>query len=142
MKWYVKEFSQMTKVSVRTLRHYDELGLLKPTLRLPNGYRMYSEADLLKLRQIIWLKFLGFGLSKIKTLFSTDKGNNAREYFRLQHWLIQEKLAHLQKVHEVFVEIMSVYEDKKLVDLKMILKLIETYFVTQKVKQQERSIHS
>jgi DNA-binding transcriptional MerR regulator len=41
-QWYVKELSQLTQVSVRTLHHYDKIGLLKPELRLSNGYRLYS----------------------------------------------------------------------------------------------------
>ena len=47
-QWYAKELSQLTQVSVRALHHYDKIGLLKPSMRLPNGYRLYSEKDLLK----------------------------------------------------------------------------------------------
>jgi len=133
MKWYVKEFSQMTKVSVRTLHHYDKIGLLKPTLRLPSGYRIYSEADLLKLQQIISLKFLGFELSKIKILFSKDR--NVRECFRVQQQLIEEKLAHLQRAHKALMEIMRVCDSKELVDLKTILKLMKMYCMTQEFKK-------
>ena len=60
MQWYIKEFSQLTKVSVRMLHHYDKVGLLKPSVRLLNGYRLYSEKDMLKLQQIIVLKSFGF----------------------------------------------------------------------------------
>lgn len=67
-QWYIKQLSEMTKVSVRTLHHYDNIGLLKPSARLKNGYRLYTEADLLKLQQIIALKFFGFKLSQIKHL--------------------------------------------------------------------------
>lgn len=67
-QWFVKDLSQLTGVSVQTLHHYDRIGLLKPSLRLANGYRVYSEKDLLKLQQIIALKFFGFELSQIKTL--------------------------------------------------------------------------
>jgi DNA-binding transcriptional MerR regulator len=52
-QWYVKDLSNLTGVSKQTLHHYDQIGLLKPSLRLTNGYRLYSEADLLKLQQII-----------------------------------------------------------------------------------------
>ena len=47
-QWYVKELSKLTKVSVRTLHHYDKIGLLTPSIRLENNYRVYSETDLLK----------------------------------------------------------------------------------------------
>lgn len=59
-QWYVKELSKLTKVSVRTLHHYDKIGLLTPSIRLENNYRVYSEADLLKLQQILALKVLWF----------------------------------------------------------------------------------
>ena len=49
-QWYVNELSKLTKVTVRTLHHYDKIGLLKPSLRRSNGYRLYSEADLLSSR--------------------------------------------------------------------------------------------
>jgi len=52
------------------LHHYDKIGLLKPSMRLSNGYRLYSETDLLKLQQIIALKFFGFELSQIKLLLA------------------------------------------------------------------------
>ena len=70
--WYVKELSKITSVSVQTLHHYDRIGLLKPSHRRANGYRLYSEADLLKLQQIIALKFFGFELSQIKTLLAQE----------------------------------------------------------------------
>ena len=52
--------------------HYDRIGLLKASYRLENGYRLYSESDLLRLQQIIALKFFGFELSTIKTLITSD----------------------------------------------------------------------
>jgi len=65
-QWLVKNLSELTGVSVQTLHHYDRINLLKPSLRLTNGYRVYSEEDLLKLQQIIALKFFGFELSQIR----------------------------------------------------------------------------
>src|SRR5580704_18924363 len=88
-QWYAKELSQLTQVSVRTLHHYDKIGLLKPTLRQSNGYRLYSEKDLLKLQQIIALKFFGFELSQIKLLLA--KQDDAIENFAMQSKFLQEK---------------------------------------------------
>ena len=45
-QWYVKDLSKLTDVSVQTLHHYDRIDLLKPSVRLSNGYRVYSEKDL------------------------------------------------------------------------------------------------
>jgi DNA-binding transcriptional MerR regulator len=64
--WFVKDLSRLTSVSVQTLHHYDRIGLLHPSDRMPNGYRVYTEKDLLKLQQIIALKYFGFELQQIK----------------------------------------------------------------------------
>ena len=65
-------FGKLTGVSVRTLHHYDQIGLLKPSVRQANGYRLYSEEDLLKQQQIVALKLFGFELAQIQDLLSGD----------------------------------------------------------------------
>lgn len=71
MKHYqIKEISQLTSLSIRTLQYYDDIGLLKPYQRKASGYRLYSEADLLRLQQIVTLKFLDFSLAEIKEIIS------------------------------------------------------------------------
>ena len=59
----VQEFAELAGVTVRTLHHYDRLGLLKP-LRTHSGYRCYSEAHLAQLEQIVALKFIGVPLKR------------------------------------------------------------------------------
>src|SRR3990167_5028850 len=88
-QWTVKNLSQLAGVSVQTLHHYDRIDLLKPSLRLSNGYRVYSEKDLLQLQQIIALKFFGFELSKIKALLTGNAG--ALEHFSVQAQLLEQK---------------------------------------------------
>ena len=61
-----REFAELTGVTVRTLHHYDRLGLLKPSGRTAAGYRLYGERDFARLQQIITLKFIGFPLNQIK----------------------------------------------------------------------------
>lgn len=51
----VKQFSELTGVTVRTLHHYDRIGLLQPKQKTARGYRLYSEADMLRLQQILTL---------------------------------------------------------------------------------------
>lgn len=64
----VKQLSSLAGVSVRTLHHYDQLGLLKPCERAASGYRYYSRTELLRLQQILFYKELGFSLKKIKQI--------------------------------------------------------------------------
>ena len=55
-QWRISNLSKLTKISPRALRHYDQLGLLKPSVRMANGYRVYSKDDLAKLQQNIGMK--------------------------------------------------------------------------------------
>ena len=67
-KWYVKELSKITGLTVQALHHYDRIDLLKPFIRQDHGYRLYSEADLLRVQQIIALKSFGFEFAQIKKI--------------------------------------------------------------------------
>jgi DNA-binding transcriptional MerR regulator len=67
----VQEFAELAGVTVRSLHHYDRLGLLKPR-RTAAGYRLYSLHDLERLEQIVALKFLGIPLKQIGTLFNCE----------------------------------------------------------------------
>ena len=69
--YHVKEAAQLSGVSVKTLHHYDKIGLLVPA-KSENGYRTYSQADLERLQVIIYYKYLGFSLEKIAELLSQD----------------------------------------------------------------------
>jgi DNA-binding transcriptional MerR regulator len=63
--WKVGELAKRTGVSVRTLHHYDEIGLLSPSHRSESGYRLYAQADVVRLQQIRSLRTLGFSLEEI-----------------------------------------------------------------------------
>jgi DNA-binding transcriptional MerR regulator len=65
VSWSIVEVARMSGVSSRTLRHYDEIGLLPPARLGANGYRLYEQADLLRLQQILLLRELGLALADI-----------------------------------------------------------------------------
>ena len=66
--WTVSEVARMAHVTVRTLHHYDELGLLRPRTRSRAGYRLYDRRDLERLQQILLHRELGFSLRAIAGL--------------------------------------------------------------------------
>jgi len=66
----VKKLAQLSGVSIRTLHHYDRLGLLKPLQRTESRYRLYGEQELLRLQQILFYKELDFPLAEIKELLT------------------------------------------------------------------------
>ncbi len=61
----IGELAKQTGLSIRTLRYYDEIGLLVPSHRTEADYRLYSEADIARLQQILSLRQLGFALKEI-----------------------------------------------------------------------------
>ena len=79
-----RQFAQKASVSVRTLRFYDKMGLLSPSQYTQSGYRLYTNADLLTLQNILALKFLGFSLEEIRMLLQTGPK-------RLEEVLAQQK---------------------------------------------------
>lgn len=70
--YLVKEVAQLSGVSVRTLHHYDRIGLLCPQ-KADNGYRYYSEENLEVLQQILFYKYLGFALKEIQDLLQEEE---------------------------------------------------------------------
>ncbi|MGH2585871.1 MAG: MerR family transcriptional regulator [Dehalococcoidia bacterium] len=89
----------MTAVSVRALRFYDRIGLLSPSGRTEAGYRLYSDADLVRLEQILALKFLGFSLGEIKR-FLAPPPVGLREALAQQRAMLREQRDRLDVVIE------------------------------------------
>lgn len=131
-KWYVKDLSKLTKVSVQTLHHYDRIGLLKPSVRLPNGYRLYSEQDLLRLEQIIALKFFGFDLSRIKEMLSHSI--DVAQHFQIQERCLAEKAQQLFDASNALKTILTDMNHNESIPWKTVLKLIEVYRMAQNIE--------
>jgi MerR family transcriptional regulator, thiopeptide resistance regulator len=68
MAWSITEVARISGVTSRTLRYYDQIGLLPPAWIAGNGYRHYEEDDLLRLQQILVLRELGLGLTEIASI--------------------------------------------------------------------------
>ncbi|MDI3406776.1 MerR family transcriptional regulator [Streptomyces cavernicola] len=97
MSYSVGQVAEFAGVTVRTLHHYDEIGLLVPSERNRAGHRRYSDADLDRLQQILFYRELGFPLDEVAALLD-DPDANPREHLRRQHRLLTERIARLQKM--------------------------------------------
>src|ERR1700722_19137187 len=75
MAYTVKKLARISGISIRTLRFYDEIGLLKPAYYGNNNYRYYEEEQLLMLQQILFYRELGFSLNDIQKIISSDDFN-------------------------------------------------------------------
>jgi len=86
--WQTREFAKLAGLTVRALHHYDRIGLLKPSRRDHNGFRLYGQADFAKLEQIQTLKFIGFPLKQIKAILK-DENIRLDETLKLQRAVIE-----------------------------------------------------
>lgn len=97
MKLLVKEVAELVGISVRTLHHYDEIGLLTPDELTDSGYRLYSEKNLETLQQILFFKELDFPLKKIKEIISSPSFDR-QEALELQRKMLLEKRERIDKL--------------------------------------------
>lgn len=92
----VKQVAEYSGISIRTLHHYDEIGLLKPKIGA-NGYRQYDDADLAKLQQILFFKELDFKLDGIKNILS-NPAFDYRESLYKHKQVLESKKERLEKI--------------------------------------------
>jgi len=91
----VGEVATLAGVTVRTLHHYDRIGLLSPSGRTAAGYRQYAPADLDRLHQVLLYRELGFPLEEVASLLD-DPAADPAAHLRRQHALLRERLERTQ----------------------------------------------
>ncbi len=97
--WKVGELGRRTGLTVRTLHHYDRIGLLSPSGRSAAGYRLYDDADVARLHQIVVLRQLGLSLEQV------------RESLAGSAWTLERVLrAHLERLRERMKAERALYE--------------------------------
>ncbi|MFE7776496.1 MerR family transcriptional regulator [Streptomyces sp. NPDC057445] len=106
MSYSVGQVSGFAGVTVRTLHHYDEIGLLSPSGRSHAGHRRYDDADLDRLQRILFYRELGFPLDQVAILLD-DPDVDPRDHLRRQHALLTDRIAELQKMAEAVEQAME-----------------------------------
>ncbi|MFE9115327.1 MerR family transcriptional regulator [Streptomyces collinus] len=97
MNYSVGQVAGFAGVTVRTLHHYDDIGLLVPSERSHAGHRRYSDADLDRLQQILFYRELGFPLEEVAALLD-DPDADPRAHLRRQHELLTARIEKLRKM--------------------------------------------
>ncbi|MFC9130667.1 MerR family transcriptional regulator [Streptomyces sp. NPDC057099] len=97
MSHSVGQVAGFAGVTVRTLHHYDDIGLLVPSERSHAGHRRYSDADLDRLQQILFYRELGFPLDEVAALLD-DPAADPRAHLRRQHELLTARIERLSKM--------------------------------------------
>ncbi len=82
MEYTVRKLAQIAGVSTRTLRYYDEIGILKPARINSSGYRIYGQKEVNLLQQILFYRELGVNLKNIKGTSIETKNSNKLQFRR------------------------------------------------------------
>jgi DNA-binding transcriptional MerR regulator len=98
--WSVGDVARLAGVTVRTLHHYDRIGLLRPSVRSSAGYRGYDQSDLARLQRILAYRELGFALEDIARLLD-DPDSDPVAQLRHQHALVTERMERLAQIAAV-----------------------------------------
>ncbi len=134
-RYLTKEFAGLTKVTVRTLRYYDRIGLLRPSFRKPNGYRVYTDEDLLRLQQIVTLKFMGFSLARIRDILGR-KGFLVAESLRIQAGAVRDEIGRLQQASRALDRVLGELEAGSRIDARKLIKIVEVIQMGEDVKKE------
>jgi len=107
----VGQVARLAGVTVRTLHHYDEIGLLPPSGRAANGYRTYTAVDVARLQRVLSWRELGFDLEQVAALVATDgTTESVTEQLREQHTLLLGRIERLQGVARTVQKTLEAHE--------------------------------
>lgn len=99
MQLKIGELAKRAGLTIRTLHHYDAIGLLSPSERSKTGYRLYSRNDVARLHQIQAIKQLGFALNDVREMLSGDKVSGP-ELIRQQRMLLDRQIEHATRLRD------------------------------------------
>ena len=102
----VKEVSEITGVSIRTLRYYDEIGLLKPAAMTEAGYRLYDNRTIERLQEILFFRELEIPLADIRRLLD-NPDYDREQVLRTQKSLLERKRNRLNGIIELITDVMK-----------------------------------
>src|SRR5262245_20681517 len=138
----VGELARRTGLTIRTLHHYDEIGLLKPSLHTEAGYRLYTAADIARLQQVLSLRQLGFSLEEVRDCLDRP-GFSPLEVIRLHVARLREQIdlqrklcERLEALAEHFRTAGEVSADEFLFTIK-VMTMIEKYYTPEQLQQLE-----
>ncbi|MBE6063699.1 MAG: methyltransferase domain-containing protein [Clostridium butyricum] len=134
----IGEFAKRSGVTVKTLLHYDKIGLLKPSDKTESGYRLYCEDDFLKLQQITTLKFIGLSLSEIKNVLF-ESGENLESMIVIQKKALEEKKKHIEEVINVFNKAEISAREKGFLDANTLINIIKLTGMEKSIKEQYKN---
>lgn len=135
-KYSTGQFAELANVTERTIRYYDKIGLLKPSFVMENGYRRYTQSDLLKLQKILSLKHMGFSLEEIYPMVSKEQ--NIKESFSMQIDLLDSQIKHLQVIRDSMESFVQNVDEKN-IDWNQIISLLQMFDLESSIVEQYKN---
>ncbi|WP_231571061.1 MerR family transcriptional regulator [Gordoniibacillus kamchatkensis] len=108
------QLAKRTGLTMRTLRYYDKIGLLKPAQYNQSSVRLYGKEDVARLQKIQMLKYVGLSLSEIRQFLLSDNApeQDLRSSLKMQKEIIQHKIAHMQFVSRAIEETLGMVDEQ------------------------------
>ena len=139
----VGELARRTGLTVRTLHHYDEIGLLKPSLHTDAGYRLYTAADVARLQQVLSLRQLGFALEEVRDCLNRP-GFAPLEVIRLHVARLREQIELQRKLCERLEALAEHFRTAEEVSVDVflytieVMTMIEKYYTPEQFREEFR----
>jgi len=140
LPWRVGELARRTGLTVRALHHYDEIGLLRPSLRTPSGHRLYERGDVARLQQIQSLRMMGFPLEEVRRLLE-GPGFSSQRVLRLHLARLREQIARQTRLADRLETLARHLESAETVSADELCQMIEDmttmekYFTTEQLEE-------
>lgn len=140
--WKVGELAKRTGLTVRTLHHYDEIGLLSPSHRTPSGHRQYGEADVVRLQQVVSLRSLGFPLEEIREVLERPDTSPA-SVLRLHVGRVRTQVEEQRRLAERLEGLAEHMESSgavsvdELFETMEMIQMFEKYYTPEQLQQLE-----
>ncbi|MEK5232325.1 MerR family transcriptional regulator [Lysinibacillus sp. FSL K6-0232] len=136
-KWKVGELAKQTGLTVRTLHHYDQIGLFSSSDITESGHRIYTEADIVKLQQILSLKQLGFSLEEIKATIENPNFNPI-EVIKIQLETVKKQIEVQEQLYSRLEGMYQLLATQQEVQSEQFIKLIEVINMSEKYFTKEQ----
>ncbi len=137
MAWMISEFASVGDVTVRTLRYYDKINLLKPSDYTEGGHRLYTKDDLYVLQQIQSFKHLGFSLGEIQNII-LQRDIETKEFLRQMTFQREVLLAEQERIAKVLShmdEMTKRFQKEERVDVALFSSFLQTFIWEKENKE-------
>lgn len=133
----IGEFMQISGTSIRTLRYYDNIDLLKPSDYTEGGHRLYSKENLDRLQKIKSLQFLGFSLKDIKTMLQSNVANGADLLKSLndRKLIFEAKKREIIEISSDLDHLIEVVEDEEIININIFCAMLQKLMLEEDTKK-------